>query len=158
MRDGMDGARLSVSGLSCGLEALATLISHPDVPDGVASEMSEALVLVMDCCREILQRPSRLEVGAEHMTAAIRLTTALLDGGSGHRLMAEMLTEIDDAGVGDPSWRVAVMAALSQLVADALTMVVAGSGVLDDDAGVEELNTARRHLLSSIALIHQQHL
>jgi hypothetical protein len=114
-----------------------------------------AFQLAVGALLALLQTPVVLEVTEEHRRTGVALVSAYLDLGKGHGLLAEVLTDLDGELRRDPQLRVGLLAALAQLVGDALTVAVAASSTLEEisTTSPSDLAGACLHLLQQIALV-----
>lgn len=122
-------------------------------------EAEQAIIALSRATRALtalVRRPDQLDVGQEHRDAAVELTTAYLDRADGHRLLLGSLTGIDDRCRVDPGFRVGLIAALAQLVADVLVTTVAAAGNEIGELDQQDLDGACRALLSRLAVVTQQ--
>lgn len=123
-----------------------------DVPG--ADRAAQELQSLIAALAAFVAAPDQLDVTQAHRSTAVALVAGYLDGGPGHGLLARLLGDVDRQGIGDPAFRVGLLAALTQLTADAL----AATAVVwtdKEDASVDEttLLPACQLLLQRLALI-----
>lgn len=144
----------AVAGLDGALVELSQSGPHPAL--GRAQVHMAALVRSL---LQLLARPQMLDVREEHRDTAVLLVTSYLDRAESHDLLLQMLVDVDDRGSGDPEFRLAVVAALAQLCADALVLAVVsvpGASEQQGDFEPAAVEAACRQMLSRLVLARRE--
>ena len=134
------------------------------VPEDTPDEFWDALSDVVSDALTAFGPPKVVVVGHEHMSIAVGLATAYLEADAENRLLAELLADVEDRMATDPAFRLGVIGALGQLVADCLTATVLATAVRgsedDTDSGyfdvgdvdLESVREASRAILQRIVI------
>jgi hypothetical protein len=134
------------------------------VPEDTPEEFWQALSDVVSDALTAFGPPQVVVVGYEHMSIAVGLATAYLEADTENRLLAELLADVEDRMATDPAFRLGVVGALGQIVADCLTATVLASaargsaddtddGHLDlDEIDLESVREASRAILQRIVI------
>lgn len=123
------------------------------VPQDRTGEASEAIQQLVWGLQTLFTRPEHLEIEEHQREAAVALASCYLDPTEHHALLANTLAELDTRGLGNPGYRLGLLAALAQLVVDSLVLAIA-IGTPDDMPDIPEsmVLDGCRDLLQRLAL------